>query len=163
MEFIVPTVTGLLGILLGRYWIMLDRHVIRDKEVFNNLIRILPLVDGGLEHLRDRDLGTRPYSTERISDLYDFVENIYRPDFIFINRKLEKKKRELGGEVENLLLALQRETFGYSDNPSHKRLPSRESFPDPKDWQTVSDLLNKSSKRVYSLYKDWYTTATRNL
>ena len=166
MEFLsqiaIAIISGLLGILLGRYWKTLDRQKERDKEIFERLIQILP-VDGGIQHIIDRDLSIRAYSIDRISDLYEFTEINNRPDFIFIDQDLEKKKKKLADRIGNLLLKLQKETVSYDENPSHKRLPACEEFTNLDQWEKVGRELNNIAEQVYSQYKDFYASARKRL
>ncbi len=139
------------GTLLNRYINIVDKNNLRDKET---LTRLKPLfIDNGLYvYLKDHHFG-EPFDIEVIRNLDRFSYYCHEnPDFMFINKGLEKKRIELlkSADVFNDTLAKKSNNYGHGMH----RIPNPD-YDDDVDFgkfKTISDELNQLSLKVTKCY-----------
>jgi hypothetical protein len=162
LEIVKIIVSAILGAFAGRYLKLLDRQKERDKETYEQLLKALP-TSGGMAYIRDRDMAGA-IKEEYIDDLREFVEVISKhPDFIFVDRSLEKKKKELALALKNLLHQLDEVTESIRYDPVIIKLPQPHTFPDSQQWTNIKNELNQKANNADKIYSDLISEARRKL
>lgn len=153
---------AVLAFLSGRYLKTLDRHKERDKEVFDTLLQQLPMT-GGILYIVKHDMAAG-MRFSHIQELFRFVEySEDHPDFIFINKRLEKKRKLLIDKLRIFLRKLTEVTETIRDEPLTIKLPQGHLYDDPDYWRNTREELNQKSDEVYEIYSQLIKDAQKRL
>jgi hypothetical protein len=162
VKFLEIAVTALIAFLSGRYLKTLDRHKERDKETFSTFSEKLPAT-GGILYIHNHDMAAG-ITFSQIQELFLFVEfSEDHPDFIFIDRSLEKKRQLLIDKLKVFLSELTAATETVRDEPLIIKLPQAHLHDDPNYWRETREKLNQRTSDVYELYSKLVIEAKKKL
>ncbi len=164
LQWAVTTIVGILGILVGREWAKRDRNIGRDKETFNNLLKIMPS-NGSILFLRHKDYGG-VFRLDRLDDLMHFTDASERPEFSFIDKNLEKLRRKLLSEVQKFRKAISEKTVNPPGfNPGIMRVKRPEDDPSFTQQQIETSLkeLDSLASDLAKTYDELIKTAREKL
>ncbi len=100
LQYIINTVLAVLGIVAGRYWERHDRRLKKDKEQVEKILNLVPVDSEALQFLRQHDFGT-PYRNGQTEPFWKLSKLLSLPSYFFLNKNLEKAKKELQKELMN--------------------------------------------------------------
>lgn len=152
----ITTVVGILGIIIGRYWVKLDKRNLTDLETLRVLEGYLPY--DKMQHIETYDFGDA-FDFDRHLFLHNFYNERTNPRFIFINKNLENNKISLFDSVNNFLQFIGLNTQP-SDNPTTIILKVPYETPDRNE---VVNHLNDLATDVFTKYTDLFNIAKSKL
>lgn len=173
---IPPTVFWLLP-LIGIFWAgyrvysavpRLDdpktRHRERDRQVFEELIKVLPST-GSIRWLRDYDFGGA-FRLSWLQDLHRFIEKSNDPGFEFIHADLEAMRVALLEKTTDLTHAIGLESFPVAragEDDMVSRIQPEMSHQDPPRFQEIRNRINALADDVVEAYDALVRQARREL
>jgi len=115
---------AIVGTGVGRFWEKIDRRSKKDREQIDKIVKIISPESEALQFLRGYDFGN-PYRKEYTEPFWKLKSLLSQPSYFFINRKLEKAKKELQQELtdfqemiaENMFLSDRHQGFWELANP----------------------------------------------
>lgn len=157
----LPIIVGIFGFFIGRYWKILDSSRDKDKDTLARLDKYLPFET--VNYIREHDFASL-FSMEFYYVLKGFSVESSNPDFIFLNKDLEKNRKKLlkltqeftqiitfrGFQAENIVL-------GYNEFPYFNE------FANQDEWQELIDKGHGLADDIFKTYSYIKQTARRIL
>ena len=153
----ISLIVGILGTLVGRSWQRHDNKVAKDKETLSKLIQILPS-DGIIFYIRTRDFGL-PFSHNVFISMDDFMDNCSRPEFFFIDKKLELLRKQLLKCIDDFDSRLAQESFVHVQLENSNSIKPAHEYSDFQEYKSICDELNNLAGKVINAYDKLIRTA----
>ena len=93
-QWIVTTIVAIIAIFAGRMWERYDRRLKKDKELINNILRLIPVGSDTYLFLQEHDFGI-PFVLDPLKPLDELEHLLSQTSIFFLNKKLEKMRKEL--------------------------------------------------------------------
>lgn len=155
IKWAITTLIGIIGMIIGRCWVKRDKKQSIDTAIYHRIISLLPYY--GMEYIRTYDFGGT-IDAESHRFLHTFAAEMNNIENIFINSKIEEKKKNLMRSVNSFLGLLGEYTTPVNVSGRHFIV-----VPQCDDYKTKVDQINHSANDVYSNYKDFLLFARENL
>jgi hypothetical protein len=169
MEFLqwaIPIVVGILGVLAGRAWQRHDRNVEKDKEVHAKILEILP--HESLLFFKRHDF-SGSFNKSQVRPIRELVFECERADFIYIDSMLERQRMKLRTSIQNFIQIYYQEVFDFdSPEPNSVRVRYPEDFRDEQarenfSREAITSKLNELADTVWENYENLLKTARKKL
>ncbi len=164
LQWAIPIIVGILGILVGREWQKHARTIEKDKITFAKTLEILPS-DGSVFFIRTHSFGSAFKPIEDLKDFFIFRDYCSRPEFFYLDKELESLKGELLESFKKLDARIFAETSSAGLNPGFYRLRLPEDYPeiDYEKFYSVENELNILASHVCEKYDQLIKTAHKKL
>lgn len=160
LQWAITTIVGILGIIIGRAWQKHDRNNQKDKEVLDELVAILGET---VLYCRHEDFGSI-FDWDRLEGIHKFNNACERPNFIFLDNKLEKLRKQLIESLNNFHHELARHSFREPIVGSREaRIPKEHEFKNPQEYLALSRKLNNLADKVCQDYDKLVKLARQKL
>lgn len=154
----ITTIVGILCIFIGRYWKQREYSANKDKKILEKFDELLPY--SVIEFIHHHDFGD---SFENNIFIY-FDKTIYensRPDFFFLDKKLEKLRKEF---IEKLnvfrhLLAL---NSGPTNIAEFSRIPVIYDYASEKEEEIIKKVESLADE-LFEIYSNLKKAAHQKL
>ena len=93
LQWGITIIVGILGVLAGRKWQVLDNRNKEDKETLKSFLEILP-PNGSISYIRETNFGNY-FDVDELSDIFNLINRKSDPELTFIDTGLERKRLEL--------------------------------------------------------------------
>lgn len=151
LQWGITAIIGLLGVFIGRVWASQDRKRGNDREVFEKIKKILPS-NGSIEYIRDHDFGGI-YRVSKLDQLDDYISEMVKPDYFFVDRKMESCRLELLENVKAFYIRLGLEAFPLREgNIDMNCIPKEHEFDDRTRYHKIREELNSLASKVCKSY-----------
>lgn len=160
LQWVITTIVGILDKVAGRFWERDDRQVAKDKEIIDQIIKILPI--GTIQFLDKQDFGGT-FNYSNVSPLTTFLDHCERPDFFFINKKLESLRIKLRKSARDFSELLHDRADIINENTMAARIPQPHHWDNQNEFQEIRKKLNSLSDDVCRDYKSLIEQARKLL
>jgi hypothetical protein len=120
-QWIATPIVGILGIVLGRYLKWFDRQSEKDRELIEKIVNLVPVEGEALQFLRHHDFGNS-YRDGQTEPFWALRRLFSQPSYFFIDKKLEKAKKDLVQELTSFEELISTEVFVSDVNPKFWQL-----------------------------------------
>lgn len=165
LNWIIPIIIaifgGIGGILINRAWKNRDRKNQKDKEILDEIRGFLD--DDTMLVLRTQDfMGT--FDWDHINGLKKFMMACERPDFIFLDKKLEKMRIQLLETITKFDQILGANSFRVDIVGSKEaRIPKEWEFEQPEKFQSLRLEVNELANQACEIHAELVKKARQKL
>jgi hypothetical protein len=138
-----------------------ERTLQLDRDLFNQMRQNHSIVDFILE-AKSNAFSSRPVKSERITTIFNVIEDSRKPDFHFFNPRLEKLKNKVIEEFGNLDLIMMDNIYG-TGNSEFFSIPSEWEFEQPDRMSKAIADIQRQENILATTYEDFITTGRRIL
>lgn len=156
IKWAVTTIVGILGIIVGRSWAKNDKRVVKDLEVFNIYLELLPYAK--MSYIEHYDFGGAIVPEDH-RFLHRFIDRCGDPNLVFINNDIENKKVLLIESINTFLNHIGEYTYPYEVGERSLIRVAQES---PNYSERVR-TLNLDADRLFNNYSDFIQTCRKTL
>jgi hypothetical protein len=129
-----------------------------DVKLFEEFLVTLPS-DGDIEYIKDYDMAG-PIERDRLKQLNRFYYDWDNAEHEFIDRKLEKKRKQLFKSITLFFEAYGKYTFSTGDR--FQRVPPEWQGDHPQKHREAVELLNDRAESIFILHQTFIRVAQRN-
>lgn len=140
LQWAITTVVGILGILIGRAWQKHDRNNQKDKEILDEIMKLLD--DNTLSYCRGQNFaGT--FDWERLTGLRKFMDACEHPRFYFLDKRLETIRKHLENAVIHFYRQLGLHSFQEDRiGSTQARIAKDREFENIEEYHLLEKKLN---------------------
>jgi hypothetical protein len=168
MDFLqwgIPIIVTILGILIGRTWQKYDKASEKDKKTISIIAESLS--EETLYFLKNHNFGSA-FKYEKLNGLFEFVYLEEKPDFFFLNKSLEKLRVELFENIKSFLnTCAEKAHEQYGLNPGYVRINRQEDYDNLEEgFQSFLEdrnNLNEKAKKILKSYENLFKLAHKIL
>ena len=131
-----------------------------DLSLFNELLKTLP-DSGSVRFIAQHDMGAA-FKIEELDDLKDFYHEWRGATHEFLNKKLEKKKRELSDQIGKYLDSVLADVFP-TDREGMYSVPREWQIKFPERYKATLGEMHKLADEVVRAHQDLVSSAKRIL
>ena len=122
IRWTITTIVGILGLLVGRSWEKHDHNREKDRELLKELLELLPSGGDTISFLREQDFGG-DFERKYIRVLDRLWLERKRPDFFFLDKRLETLRVQLFQELGDFHRLIGKETFVNDFDQDYAQIP----------------------------------------
>ncbi len=153
IRWTITTIVGILGLLVGKSWEKHDHNREKDRELLKEILELLPSGGDTISFLREQDFGG-DFERKHLRVLDRLWLERKRPDFFFLDKRLEILRVQLFQELSNFHALIGKETFVNDFDHDYAQIPKTQEVraesikhligPD-RSW---SDIPPKEQKEI---------------
>jgi len=160
LQLLITAIIGLSTLFLGRYWGKHDRKIDHDKKILEELLQIMP-GDRTIQFIREKDFAGS-FMLKNLDDLDDLYTHKNRKEFMFIDKKLEKKRQNLVEKCDEFNVFLAMSSFPKDFQGGRlNQIPQIHEFKDPKKYHETIEKVHRLADEVVKIYDDLVISATK--
>lgn len=153
---------ALLLFYYSQWWFKYDSETLElDRKLFNKICNEQGMIGLVLE-IKGNGFSSSPVKFERIETLIYILEESKKPDFEFINPKLDQLKSKLIKEFEMLDSVLNKYIFG-THNVGWVSIPSEWEYDQPEMMQKAQQEIEKQENSLSEAYQNFVSKGRRFL
>ena len=163
---LIPILTVILSFTLDRIRERSTRSLKKDQETFASLKA--SFTDGRdlVIFFRDHSVGD-PIHHDYVSQIDSLNRKLHQPDFIFIDRKLERHRRQLEDKVSEFMEILGTNIFPQVNSDFYElnfRQGARRGEPEAsREFNTIKSRLDQIGTDIYKIYSEITVLAQKRL
>jgi len=167
---VVYWIVGVIQILISGYVVYekkdkftgeQSRKIEQDQENLRRIIKMIP-PSNLIHYLREVDFAGA-FDLFRFDGLFKFIDEFQDPTFEFINPRLEKFRKELFNEINELSKLIGQHTFviDTSEGVRWSRIPKEYSYTRPDYFKQISKQMNNLADNICAVYDKLIHTGRR--
>lgn len=161
IQWIITTIVGIVGVFIGRYWQKLDYSRDKDKDTLARLDKYLPFET--VKYIREHDFGGS-FPNTIFDELRRFHEESKNPDFIFLNRELEKNRKKLVDLTQEFQNLIALNSFPVENpNLDYNKIPQSHEFPSDDKWLELMKKIHSLADDIFKTYSNIKQTARKKI
>ena len=151
LQWAVTTIIAILSLLAGRYWKQYEYAVSKDLKTMKRFDEVVTFQL--MNFIRNHDFSSS-FDNDIFVNIGRVIHEYERPDFIFLNKEMEKLNRKFIVELKEFqnILAI---NSGPINNPSFNRIPLIYDNPTANEIEIIDkvDILANNLFDTYSKLK----------
>jgi len=160
IELVITTIISIVTLFAGRYWGLHDRRIDHDKKVLNTMLEIIPS-NGSILFIREFDFGGS-FGIESIEDIYKIDAFSKRPEFRFLNKKIDDLRLSLVQNIQKFSSFIGFNTFPLPiKGRDINRIKQSHEFKDINEYKKIHKEINELADMVCNSYDSLITSAIK--
>lgn len=132
-----------------------------DRDLFNQIRQNHSITDFILE-VKSNGFSSRPVKSDRITTIFNVTDDNKKPDFQFLNHRLEKLKNKFIKELDKLDTVLSGNIYG-TGNSEWLSIPSEWELEQPDRMRKAIADIQQQENILTATYQDFITTGRKIL
>jgi hypothetical protein len=124
-----------------------------DFELFNAFQKTLPS-DGSIKFIDEFNMAGFPFEFCNLDQLTEFAKKWNTPEYKFLDKKLEKIRKNLYEKVCEYLSYLARNTWLSAKNIEYSSVPPEWEIEQPDRFEEVVNKLHDSAGEIVKIHKE---------
>ncbi|MBE7536277.1 MAG: hypothetical protein HS124_11170 [Anaerolineales bacterium] len=152
LQWAITTAVGILGILVGRAWQRRDKNNQKDKEILDEITKLLD--KDTISYCRQQNF-TGAFDWDRLVGLNKFIEACEHSSFYFLDKRLEKLRKQLLETATGFYRELSLNSFREDQVDSRwARIPKDREFGNEKEYYSLERKLNNLANELVKNFDD---------
>ncbi len=154
----ITTIVAILGVLGGRFWKQQEYKVSKDLKTMSRFNEILPF--SLMNEIHEHDFGSS-FNNDIFTKLLKVFNEYKKPDFMFLNKSIEKVNKELIDKLIEFSSFLGLNS-GPIQNVNFSRIPLEYDIPTEEEKEVIRKV-EQLADEVFDLYSKIKTMAHSKL
>lgn len=153
----ITTIVSILSLFAGRYWGLHDRRIEHDKKVLKAILEVIPSI-GSILFIRRHDFG-ESFNVDDLKDLFRLGELSIRPEFRFLDNKIENLRLSLVRDISKFTSFLGLNSWRTRDGTNKIKEP--DEYEDLNEYRKIRDYINELAGMVCDNYDSLIISASK--
>lgn len=159
-EIIIAAIISLTTLFLGRYWGLHDRRISHDTKILEDMLNIIPS-NQSIRFIREHDFGGS-FNIDELDDFLKFIEFSKRPEFHFLNRKIEKLRIHLVKNTQELISFSATNIFPRSNAGKNiVGMKQAHEYRNDNEYKRIRENINHLADQVCDRYDNLIISASK--
>jgi hypothetical protein len=128
IQWIIATLIAVVSIFIGRYWGLHDRKRKKDQELLDKIKQALPSDGNTVSYLLKKHDFRTQYDSDYFKPLFSLERLLNIPDSFFLDRKLEKLRKNLSNKLRTFINIEKQYVFTSKGKPGYYEIASAEEI-----------------------------------
>ena len=124
-----------------------------DKKLFNHFLNDLPY-EGSIKFINENNFAGFSFNRKNLDQLNKFVHKWNSPEYHFIHKGLENKRKNLYEKINSYLHCLGINTWTLKGNIEWSTVPPEWEEEQPDRFNKIVNTLHNSAEEIVKIYRE---------